>query len=79
MARHSTGRPPHPGRPKKETDLTIVIKADASQALREIKKVKRKLRGLRWRIYWKAHSGNLEFAAGALVGSLLTVIIRAVF
>ena len=61
------------------SELTIVIKADASQALREIKKVSRKLKRLRWRILWKAHRGDLMFAAGALVGSVLTVIIRAIF
>ena len=61
------------------SELTIVIKADASQALREMKKVARRMRWLRWRIFWKAHRGDLTFAAGALVGSLLTVIIRVIF
>ncbi len=77
--RHPTGRPPFPGRPKKETELVVNIRADASQALREMKKVARRMRWLRWRIWWKAHRGDLTFAAGALVGSLLTVIIRVIF
>ncbi len=56
----------------KTTDLTIVIKADASQALREIKKVTRKLNRLRWALHWKRWRG---FIFGAMSGGSATGLV----